>query len=331
MSLVSKLKQNSSIKETSLLTESKFYEAKDMVPTDVPMINVALSGDLRGGLTPGFTMIAGPSKHFKTGFTLLLAAAYLKKYEDAVLLFYDSEFGTPESYFERFDIPMDRVLHTPITDVEVLKHDIMKQLGKIERGEKVFIMIDSIGNLASKKEVDDAVEGKSVADMSRAKQLKSLFRMITPHLNMKDIPLVAVNHTYKEIGMYPKDIVGGGTGAYYSADNIWIVGRSQEKEKETDKEIIGYSFNIKVEKSRYVRENSRIPIVVTFEGGIHKYSGLFDIAREGGFIKSPTSGWYTCGSDKKFRRADIEADAEYWDTLLDSEDFIAYITKRYKL
>ncbi|MEK9700023.1 MAG: hypothetical protein VW270_29860, partial [Candidatus Poseidoniales archaeon] len=86
-------------------------------------------------------------------------------------------------------------------------------------GDKVIIIIDSIGNLASKKEVEDALDGKSVADMSRAKQMKSLFRMVTPHLTMKDIPMVVVNHTYKEIGMFPKDIVGGGTGSYYSADN----------------------------------------------------------------------------------------------------------------
>ena len=60
--------------------------------------------------------------------------------------------------------------------------------------------------------------------MSRAKQVKSLFRMVTPHLSLKDIPMVVVNHTYKEIGMFPKDIVGGGTGSYYSADNIFIIG-----------------------------------------------------------------------------------------------------------
>jgi hypothetical protein len=47
---------------------------------------------------------------------------------------------------------------------------------------------------------------------------------------MKDIPLVVVNHTYKEIGLFPKAIVGGGTGAMYSADNIYILGRQQEKE-----------------------------------------------------------------------------------------------------
>ena len=116
-------------------------------------------------------------------------------------------------------------------------------------------MIDSIGNLASKKELEDAINEKSVADMSRAKALKGLFRMATPYLAMKNIPMLAVNHTYKEIGLFPKDVVGGGTGIYYSADNIWILGRQQDK---VGTEIKGYHFVINVEKSRYVKEKSKI-------------------------------------------------------------------------
>ena len=264
-SILDKIKKNSTIKESSILSGSKFFTEKDMIPTEIPMVNVALSGKIDGGLTPGLTMWAGPSKHFKTAFSLLMAKSYLDKYPDAVLLFYDSEFGTPKKYFETFQIDMKRVLHTPLTNIEELKFDVMKQLEAIERGDKIIILIDSIGNLASKKEVDDAMDGKSVADMSRAKQVKSLFRMITPHLNLKDIPMVVVNHTYKEIGMFPKDIVGGGTGSYYSADSIYIVGRQQEKE---GKEVTGYNFIINVEKSRYVKEKSKIPISVSWEGGI---------------------------------------------------------------
>jgi RecA/RadA recombinase len=205
-----KLTKNSTIKLTSPIMDSKVFGKKDMAPTPVPMINVALSGRVDGGLVPGLLMLAGPSKHFKSAFALLMAAAYQKKYPEAVILFYDSEFGTPQAYFQSFGINMNQVVHTPITDVEELKFDIMKQLEGITKADRVCIVIDSIGNLASKKEVDDALEGKSVADMSRAKQMKSLFRMVTPHLNLKDIPLVAVNHTYKEIGLYPKDIVSGG-------------------------------------------------------------------------------------------------------------------------
>lgn len=210
MSLIDKIRKNTTVKETEILATSKFFAKKDMIPTSIPVVNVALSGRLDGGLTPGLTMWAGPSKHFKTAFSLLMAKAYMEKYEDAVVLFYDSEFGTPQAYFDSFGIDTDRVVHTPITDIEQLKFDVMQQLNGIQRGERVIIVIDSIGNLASKKEVEDALEQKSAADMSRAKQLKSLFRMVTPHLNLKDIPMVVVNHTYKEIGLYPKDIVGGG-------------------------------------------------------------------------------------------------------------------------
>ena len=209
MSLLEKLKKNSTIKETEVLDDSKFFNKKDMIQTSVPMVNVALSGSLDGGLTPGLTVFAGPSKHFKTSFALLLAKAYQDKYDDAVILFYDSEFGSPQSYFESFGINTNRVLHTPITDIEQLKFDIMAQMNNIERGDHIIVLVDSVGNLASKKEVEDALEGKSVADMTRAKQMKSLFRMITPHLTIKDIPMVVVNHTYKEIGLFPKDIVSG--------------------------------------------------------------------------------------------------------------------------
>jgi RecA/RadA recombinase len=331
MSLMDKIKKNSTIKDSAILSKSKFFTDKDMVPTDVPMINVALSGKLDGGIIPGLTMWAGPSKHFKTAFSLLMAKAYMDKYPEAVLLFYDSEFGTPIKYFETFGIDMERVLHTPLTDIEQLKFDIMQQLQDVNRGDKLMVILDSIGNLASKKEVDDALDGKSVADMSRAKQVKSLFRMVTPHLNLKDISMVVVNHTYKEIGMFPKDIVGGGTGSYYSADNIFILGRQQEK---TGTEVTGYNFIINVEKSRYTREKSKIPIAVSFDGGIQKYSGLVDIGIEGGFISKPSPGWYSkidlaTGEIGDKVRFDATQTDEFMLPLLKSEKFKEYVNQKY--
>jgi len=331
-----KLAKNSTIKSTAPIMDSKVFGKKDMAPTSVPMVNVALSGKLDGGLSPGLLMLAGPSKHFKSAFALLMAAAHQKKYKDSVILFYDSEFGTPPEYFKSFGIDMDRVIHTPITDVEQLKSDITNQLNDLDKKDNVCIVIDSIGNLASKKEVEDAMSGKSVADMSRAKQMKSLFRMVTPHLNLKDIPLVAVNHTYKEIGLYPKDIVSGGTGAYYSADAIWIIGRQQEKE---GKEIAGYHFIINIEKSRHVREKAKIPVSVTFEGGISKWSGLMDVAEIGGYINKPKIGWYEAVnpatgevlSDKLMRAKEIADNKEFWLMMFEKTDFADYIKEQYTM
>jgi len=328
MSLINKLRKNSTIRETEILTDSKFFTAKDMIQTPVPMINVALSGRLDGGLTPGLTVFAGPSKHFKTAFAMLLAKSYLEKYDDAAILFYDSEFGAPAGYFQSFGIDTDRVIHTPITDIEQLKHDMMSQINNIERGEHVIIIVDSVGNLASKKEVEDALEGKSVADMTRAKQLKSLFRMSTPHLTIKDIPMVVVNHTYKEIGMFPKDIVSGGTGIYYSADNIFIIGRQQEKDADG---LTGYNFIINVEKSRFVREKSKIPVEVSFEGGISTWSGLLDVALESGHVVKPQNGWYQKkGEEKKYRQNDTYA-KEFWMPILKDASFQTWIKENYAI
>jgi RecA/RadA recombinase len=334
MSILDKIKKNTTIKESAILADSKFFTKKDMIPTSIPVINVALSGRLDGGLTPGLTMWAGPSKHFKTAFSLLMARSYLDKYPDAALLFYDSEFGTPQSYFDSFGIDTERVLHTPITDLEQLKFDVMQQINNLDRGDRVMIVIDSIGNLASKKEVEDALEGKSVADMSRAKQIKSLFRMVTPHLTIKDIPMVVVNHTYMEQGMFPKAIVSGGTGPYYSADNIFILGRQQEKE---GTEIVGYHYIINVEKSRYVKEKSKIPVSVSFDGGISKWSGLLDIALESGHVIKPSNGWYSKVNketgeieDKKYRIKDTDT-RDFWMSIVTSKSFNEFVQNRYAI
>ena len=334
MSIMDKLKKNSKIKETSILSDSKFFTEKDMVPTDVPMMNVALSGSVDGGLAPGLTVLAGPSKHFKTSFGLIMASAYLKKYKDAVLLFYDSEFGSPQAYFQQFDIDTERVLHTPITNVEELKFDIIAQMEGLDRNDKVIVMIDSVGNLASKKELEDAINEKSVADMSRAKALKGLFRMTTPYLNMKNIPLIAVNHTYMEIGLFPKAIVSGGTGIYYSADNIWILGRQQDKQ---GTEIKGYHFVINVEKSRYVKEKSKIPISVSWDGGVQSHSGLLDVALTGNYVAKPSNGWYcrvdrTTGEliDPKVREKDT-LDEQFWLPIFESTDSKDYIKSKFAI
>jgi RecA/RadA recombinase len=332
--LLEKLKKNSTIKETNILADSVLFSKKDMIPTKIPAINVALSGRLDGGMTPGLTVWAGPSKHFKTAFTLLMAKSYMDKYPDAALLFYDSEFGTPQSYFDSFGIDTSRVMHTPITDIEQIKFDVMQQMNELKRGDKVIIVVDSIGNLASKKEVEDALDGKSVGDMTRAKQLKSFFRMVTPHLTLKDIPMIVVNHIYMEQGMFPKAIVSGGTGIYYSAQNIYIVGRQQDKDG-TD--LIGYNFIINVEKSRYVREKAKIPVTVSFEGGISTWSGLLDMAIESGHVVKPSNGWYsrvntTTGEveEKKFRIKDTDT-KEFWLPVLGDPTFQDWIKQNYQI
>lgn len=349
-SLQERLIKNSKIKDTTTLDKSIFYKDKAVVPTSVPMINVALGGAIDAGLTSGVTILAGPSKHFKTSFALLIASAYLKKYDDAVILFYDSEFGSPQAYFESFEIDVSRVIHTPIKSIEDLKFDLIGQLEGLVRKDKVIIIIDSIGNLASKKELDDAINEKSVADMTRAKALKGLFRMTTPYLTMLDIPLLGVNHIYMTQEMFSKAVVSGGTGLYYSADTIWIIGRRQDKD---GTEVAGYHFIINVEKSRFVKEKSKIPISVSWAGGIERYSGLLDVAVEAGYVHKPKNGWYlgcdpkifvpevrdakkkvvteAIGALTKAMREDATMTKEFWDAIFNNTDFAQFIKDKFSV
>ena len=335
MSLLDKMLKVGNIKSASILSKSTFFNAKEVVPTDLPILNIAFSGSLDGGLLPGLTVVAGASKSFKTMLSLYCMKAYLDKHTEGVAILYDSEFGITPDYLESFAIDINRVIHIPVENVEQLKFDIVQRLGEIEKKDKVFIMIDSIGNLASKKEVEDAENEKSVADMSRAKSLKSLFRIITPHLTTKNVPCLAVNHIYQEIGLYPKNIVSGGTGIYYSANQIFIITKSQEKDG-TD--LTGFKFTINIEKSRYVKEKAKLPFNVYFDGGIQKWSSLFELAQEAGFVIKPKVGWYQTVdmetgeiSEKSYRAKDLENNNDFFEKITKNAQFKEFIEKKFKL
>lgn len=463
--LLARIKKASVIKETSVFSTSKLMNDRENIVTSIPALNIAFSGDVDGGYSSGLNVIAGASKHFKTLIMLLAAKAYLDKYKESVMIFYDSEFGALQDYFKSVGIDTDRVVHIPVKNIEELKFDVMQQLELIKRGDKVFIGIDSVGNLASVKEMEDAINQKAVADMSRAKSLKALFRMVTPYLTMNDIPMFAVAHTYQTQEMFSKTVVSGGclvtgtnirmangslkpieaiqvgevvqtlnirnnvthtwnpdtlaegnpecleiefadglvvgcslkhpfmvngdwveaqkltiddqldmfqpktmgiksitpigkqpvydisvdetehyvlengvvthnTGIYYSATNIYIMGRQQEKDAEG---IAGYNFIMNVEKSRQVREKSKIPLTVLFNSGINRYSGLIDIAVELGAVVKPSNGWYskvdldTGEVDPKKYRAKETDTADFWDSVLKSQKFKDMVKNKFQL
>lgn len=332
MSLMERISKAGSLSASSL-TDSIIFNDKDFIPTSVPIINVASSGKLDGGLSSGLMVLAGPSKHFKSNLGLIMINAYMNKYPDSICLFYDSEFGITPQYIAANGIDANRVIHVPIEHIEQLKFDISKRLEEIKRNDKVIIFIDSVGNLASKKEVEDALDEKSVTDMTRAKAMKSLFRIITPHLTTKDIPAIVINHTYQTMEMFSKAVVSGGTGIYYSANAIWIIGRSQEKDKDG---IAGYNFTINIEKSRYVKEKSKLVFQVLFDSGISKWSGLLDEALDSGHVIKPKNGRYQRVNEDGEVEEKVYTEAatlnkDFWMPILQNKTFQDFVAKKYQL
>lgn len=336
--LKARLLKGSTIKSTAVLSKSEMFNKKDVVRTRIPALNIALSGEIDGGMSSGLTVLAGPSKHFKSNMGLTMVAAYMRKYQDAVCMFYDSEGGCTPAYLKSMGVDPDRVIHTPILDVGQLKIDMAKQLELINRGDKVIFFVDSIGNLASRKELEDALSEKSTQDMSRARDIKSLFRIVTPYFQHKDIPGVIIAHTYQTLELYSKTVVAGGGGVTFASDSVFTIGRRQIKE---GTEIVGYEFVLTADKSRFIKERSQIPITVTFDGGISPFSGLIDIAMGLGFVVKPSNGWYSRAmvaadtgemvtEERKFRLAQTNS-VEFWGDLLKHEPFREAIKTRYKL
>lgn len=142
-----------------------------------------------------------------------------------------------------------------------------------------------------------------------------------------------ISHNTQE--MFSKTVMSGGTGIYYSSSAVWIVGRQQDK---TGQDITGYHFIINIEKSRYVKEKSKIPISISWENGIEKYSGLLDVAKELGFVKSEKVGWFfafdpaTQTALTGNLRASATMNKEFWEDIIFSRtDFKNAVKKHYTI
>ena len=112
---------------------------------------------------------------------------------------------------------------------------------------------------------------------------------------------------------------------------------SMKKPEKEGTEVVGYNFIINVEKSRYVKEKSKIPVTVSFDGGISKWSGLLDIALESGHVVKPSNGWYSkvdrdTGEieDKKYRIKETDT-KEFWMHILKQKTFRDFVEGKYKV
>jgi len=330
--LLKRLRKNSKL-DCSILKNSKYFEDK-IVKTRVPLLNVALSGKLDGGFPKrGIIQIAAPPKHFKTNFMIEIVRSFqddcVSLDKEYFIVLYDSELGSTPEYYENAGVDTSFIDHRPVKSVEDLKSDIANLLENCEEGDNVLIAIDSIGMLRSIKETKDAIDHKETVDMTRAKAIKSLFRIITAESVMKSIPIIVVNHSYETLEMHSKEVASGGRGAQYAAHTLWFISKAQEKDKE---ELSGFRFTIKAGLSRYVKENAKFPIIARFGEGIDPNSGLFELAVEFGMIKSEKKGWYlTEKHDTQKRRADIEDDDEFMKRLLQNKEFCDNVQKKYSL
>lgn len=284
--------------DSEVISQSVYGELKDWIPTGNYALNCQISGSLFKGIpTNRITGISGPSGTGKTYLALNISReAQRLGYH---VLYFDSEFAIDVDHVAKFGIDTDNFTLVPEDIIANVKHQIVKIHEAMEAEIKAkrdpgkyIIVIDSIGNLKTTKEANDALSGEHKRDMTRPGELKSLFRTITVKTGKLGVPIILVNHTYTDTTAYvPTDKIAGGSGVHYSPSVNIILTKAKLKEetkqsKDNNMSQTGIIVTSKLEKSRFTRP---IPVKmhINFFTGMNKYIYLENFV-----------DWETCGIQK---------------------------------
>ena len=254
------------------------------------ILNAQLSGSIYGGIPNNrVTAIAGEQATGKTFYAIGIASTFLNDHPDGAVFYFDSEAAATPDLFRDRGLDPGRVWHFPIDTIEEFRTQMIRILDNLlktpEKDRKpLLIILDSLGMLASQKELQDAMDDKQVRDMTKSQTIKSVFRIITSKLGKLKIPMIVTNHTYKTMNPYgdPTDM-GGGSGLKYAASTIITLTKS--KEKDSSKEIIGNIIKVKTYKSRLTKENTQIATRLFFDSrGLDQYYGLLELGEKHGIF-----------------------------------------------
>jgi len=259
------------------LDKSTISEIDHYIPTGNWHLNACLTGSLFGGYPNNRAVaLAGPSGTGKT--YLILNAIKQAQAQGYSIVFYDSENAVDKTLVEKFGIDPTKFRYEPCntvqefrTSVTAITDVLIEQKAKGIALPKIMVVLDSAGNLATQKEIDDARSGSEKADMTRSKVLKSIFRIImTPLADLK-IPFIFTNHTYQTQDFISRQVAGGGTGPEYAASIVLYLGKAQLKDTGGDK--AGIIVTAKPNKNRFAKPTN-IKFHLHFTEGMNAYVGL---------------------------------------------------------
>jgi len=268
---------------TSKFGTDDTYKNNVWIDTGSWILNAAMSGSIKKGI-PGkkITALVGESGAGKTFLTLnAVRMAQLMGYTP---IYFDTEGAIDPDSCKNFGIDLDNFRYEPCSDVEKLKSMFavfikglteLKIAGKSYK--KYMLILDSVGMLASAKEIEDAKTQNNAADMTRAKSIRSFFRIVTSDLNSLEIPMIFTNHVGVNIGGYGDPVVqGGGGGVLFSPSITLFLSKAKLKDdKKDDKKQTGVVVTAKTGKNRFAQPQT-IKFPIFFDRPFNRYAGVQD-------------------------------------------------------
>ncbi len=286
--------------EATYLSENALSNVDTWYDTGCYALNAIIGGRCVGGGVPKGRLIgfAGPSQSGKTYIINKILGNAQKQGIHPVI--FDTEFAVDKESTEGVGLDATKTKYVPVYTVEQCRNQVVALLDSIvEKGlqGKFIISIDSLGNLASQKEVDDAAKDKSAMDMGlRAKQLKSMMRILTYKAGLSGTTILFSNHTYDDPSALMPTLVktaAGGSGPQYMASVLVQLANKKERQdasNDNDEMIAearnysGSTLRFLTTKNRFVPPYLQAEIYLNFRTGLDKYSGLKDMAVNHGIL-----------------------------------------------
>lgn len=313
---------------TSLLSAGEnSAEIKDYIDTGCYIFNALLSASIYKGMPSNKVIaIAGESTTGKTYLALGIIKHHLDRHPEALVVHYDTESAITKDMMISRGIDANRVIIVEPETIQQFRTHVLNVILTYEANKDkdkppIMVVLDSLGQLSTTKEMQDSIDGKETVDMTKAKVIKATFRTVRMKAAKANVPLLLTNHTYATMDMYPTQELSGGTGLKYSADIIVMLAKSKDK---VDTQVVGNFIRAKNFKNRLAVENAQVKMRLNYRTGLDKYYGLVDIAEKYGIFKKVSTRFEMPDGTKVFEKQ-IYADPERWFTkeVLDQIDIAA--------
>ena len=260
------------------------------IDTGSYIFNALLSGSIYDGLPNNkITALAGESATGKTFFALGMCKQFLNDNPDSAVIYFESESAITKDRIEDRGIDSSRIVIVPVTTIQEFRTQSIKILDQYiddKTDMKMLFVLDSLGMLSTTKEIEDTAAGSETKDMTRAQLVKGAFRVLTLKLGKAGVPLIVTNHTYDEMGLFARKVMGGGSGLKYAASSIIFLSKKKEKD---GKDVIGNIIHCKNEKSRLTVENKMVDVILRYDSGLDRYYGLLDLALKYNIFKKSST------------------------------------------
>ena len=309
--LVKQLIKESSNDMASVVSAGILGDCSTFVDTGSFTLNALLSGSMYGGVPSNkITCLAGQEAVGKTFFALSIAKNFLDTNKDGIILYFESEGALTTEMITDRGLDPNRFIVFPVATVEEFRTQCLKVIDGVPKDHKVMIFLDSLGNLSTKKEMEDSASGSDKRDMTRAPVVRGTFRTLAIKLASKNIPLIITNHTYDKVGsMFPSKEISGGGGVKYAASVIVTLGKRKVKE---GTEVLGNIIKCKLYKGRFTKEESVVETMLDYQTGLDKYFGLVEIAEKYEIFKKVSTRFEMPDGTKVFEKAIVKNPEKYF-------------------